>query len=90
MPAEWRLANLAGDIANDEPPEASGRVPDALREISSTEFALETKPRDRQRPTRITCQQPHANLRLDGLDPPRTEPVDEQSRSVNNHLALFG
>ena len=42
--------------ANDEPPEEPGRVPDALQHIFSGEFALETKPRDRQPPTRITDQ----------------------------------
>ena len=42
MIGEWWLANPAEDTANYEPPEASVRVPGALREISSGEFALET------------------------------------------------
>ena len=91
MLGEWWIANPAGGTANYEPAEASAHVPGALQESSSGEFALENKtPHHRQRPTRITREQPHANRPLDGTDPPRTEPVDEHGRSVNNHLALFG
>lgn len=91
MLAEWRLANPADDTANDEPPETSVRVPSTLQKTSSGKCALETKtPNHRQRTTGITRQWPQAYRHLDGLDQPRTEPVDEQGRSVNNHLALFG